>query len=52
MLHRISIDELKAMARNGPERATLNHPCGANYVIRLQKGRLRLGKEILILSPI
>jgi len=39
-----NIDELKAMARNGPNRPTLNHPCGANYVIRPDKRRLRLAE--------
>ena len=39
-----NIDELKAMARNGPERPSLNHPCGANYVIRPDKRRLRLAE--------
>ena len=32
------------MARNGPNRPTLNAPCGANYVIRPDKRRLRLAE--------
>ena len=32
------------MVRNGPVRPTLNHPCGANYVIRPDKRRLRLAE--------
>ena len=37
-----NIEELKQIARNGPVRADVNAPCGANYVIRPDARRLRL----------
>jgi len=39
-----NIDELRQMVLNGPSRATLSQPCGANYVIRPDKRRLRLAE--------
>ncbi len=39
-----NIDDLKQMVLNGPVRTSLNHPCGANYVIRPDKRRLRLAE--------
>ena len=42
-----NIDELKQIARNGPTRPDVNAPCGANYVIRPDNRRLRLGSDNL-----
>ncbi len=39
-----NIEELKQMVRYGPFRATLSQPCGANYVIRPDKRRIRLAE--------
>ena len=39
-----NIDELRRIVRVGPERQTLKSPCGANYVIRPDKRRIRLVK--------
>ncbi|RQD84147.1 MAG: DNA-directed RNA polymerase subunit A' [Methanocalculus sp. MSAO_Arc2] len=39
---RENIEELRSMVLVGPERPTLRHPCGANYVIRPDNRRLRL----------
>jgi DNA-directed RNA polymerase subunit A' len=39
-----NIEELKQMVQNGPVRISLNQPCGANYVIRPDKRRLRLAE--------
>ncbi|HOL40652.1 MAG TPA: DNA-directed RNA polymerase subunit A', partial [Methanospirillum sp.] len=39
-----NIDELRRIVRVGPERPTLRSPCGANYVIRPDKRRIRLVK--------
>ncbi|MDD1707729.1 MAG: DNA-directed RNA polymerase subunit A', partial [Methanoregulaceae archaeon] len=39
-----NIEELKQMVMNGPVRTSLNQPCGANYVIRPDKRRLRLAE--------
>ncbi len=39
-----NIEELRQMALNGPSRAALDQPCGANYVIRPDKRRLRLAE--------
>ncbi|MDD1720085.1 MAG: DNA-directed RNA polymerase subunit A', partial [Methanoregulaceae archaeon] len=37
-----NIEEFRVMVKNGPNRPTLNDPCGANYVIRSDKRRLKL----------
>ncbi|NLV27715.1 MAG: DNA-directed RNA polymerase subunit A' [Methanomicrobiales archaeon] len=37
-----NIDELRRIVRVGPERPDLKSPCGANYVIRPDKRRIRL----------
>jgi len=42
-----NIEELKQIVRNGPERPDVNSPCGANYVIRPDNRRLRLGADNL-----
>ncbi|MFY9981310.1 MAG: DNA-directed RNA polymerase subunit A', partial [Methanoregula sp.] len=42
-----NIEELKQIARNGPVRPDVNAPCGANYVIRPDNRRLRLGADNL-----
>jgi DNA-directed RNA polymerase subunit A' len=42
-----NIEELKQIARTGPVRADVNAPCGANYVIRPDNRRLRLGADNL-----
>ncbi len=39
-----NIEELRQMVLNGPSRAALDQPCGANYVIRPDKRRLRLAE--------
>ena len=39
-----NIEEIKEMVRIGPFRPTLKSPCGANYVIRPDKKRLRLAE--------
>ncbi|HOP66501.1 MAG: DNA-directed RNA polymerase subunit A' [Methanoregulaceae archaeon] len=39
-----NIEELRQMTLNGPVRASLDDPCGANYVIRPDKRRLRLAE--------
>ena len=39
-----NIEELRQMVLNGPSRPTLDQPCGANYVIRPDKRRLRLAE--------
>ncbi|MDD1709496.1 MAG: DNA-directed RNA polymerase subunit A' [Methanoregulaceae archaeon] len=39
-----NIEELKQMVLNGPVRTNLDQPCGANYVIRPDKRRLRLAE--------
>jgi DNA-directed RNA polymerase subunit A' len=39
-----NIDELRQMVMNGYERISLTQPCGANYVIRPDKRRLRLAE--------
>jgi len=39
-----NIEELRQMVRYGPHRASLSDPCGANYVIRPDKRRLRLAE--------
>lgn len=42
-----NIEELKGIARTGPNRPDVNSPCGANYVIRPDNRRLRLGADNL-----
>ena len=42
-----NIEELKQIARNRPVRPDVNAPCGANYVIRPDNRRLRLGTDNL-----
>lgn len=42
-----NIEESKGIARNGPVRPDVNAPCGANYVIRPDTRRLRLGADNL-----
>ena len=42
-----NIEELKQIARTGPVRPDVNAPCGANYVIRPDNRRLRLGADNL-----
>jgi len=37
-----NIEEVRQMVLNGPERPTITAPCGANYVIRPDKRRVRL----------
>jgi DNA-directed RNA polymerase subunit A' len=39
-----NIEELRQIVRNGPARRSLSQPCGANYVIRPDKRRLRLAE--------
>jgi DNA-directed RNA polymerase subunit A' len=39
-----NIEELRRIVRVGPERPDLKSPCGANYVIRPDKRRIRLVK--------
>jgi DNA-directed RNA polymerase subunit A' len=39
-----NIEELRQMVLNGPSRTALDRPCGANYVIRPDKRRLRLAE--------
>jgi DNA-directed RNA polymerase subunit A' len=39
-----NIDELRRIVRVGPDRPDLKSPCGANYVIRPDKRRIRLVK--------
>ena len=39
-----NIEELKQMVRYGPFRSSLIQPCGANYVIRPDKRRIRLAE--------
>ncbi|MDH7491590.1 MAG: DNA-directed RNA polymerase subunit A' [Methanolinea sp.] len=39
-----NIEELRQMVRNGPVRRSLSRPCGANYVIRPDKRRMRLAE--------
>ena len=39
-----NIEELKRIVRVGPDRPDLKFPCGANYVIRPDKRRIRLVK--------
>ncbi|HOS81414.1 MAG TPA: DNA-directed RNA polymerase subunit A' [Methanolinea sp.] len=39
-----NIEELRQMVRNGPVRRSLSQPCGANYVIRPDKRRMRLAE--------
>jgi len=42
-----NIEELRQIVRNGPTRPDVNAPCGANYVIRPDNRRLRLGADNL-----
>jgi DNA-directed RNA polymerase subunit A' len=42
-----NLEELKQIVRNGPIRSSVNAPCGANYVIRPDNRRLRLGADNL-----
>lgn len=42
-----NIEELRQIVRNGPVRPDVNAPCGANYVIRPDNRRLRLGADNL-----
>ena len=42
-----NIEESKGIARNGPVPPDVNAPCGANYVIRPDTRRLRLGADNL-----
>ena len=42
-----NIEELKQIVRTGPVRPDVNAPCGANYVIRPDNRRLRLGTDNL-----
>jgi DNA-directed RNA polymerase subunit A' len=42
-----NIEELRQIARTGPVRQDVNSPCGANYVIRPDNRRLRLGADNL-----
>jgi DNA-directed RNA polymerase subunit A' len=42
-----NIEELRQIVRTGPVRADVNCPCGANYVIRPDNRRLRLGADNL-----
>ncbi|MCK9580588.1 MAG: DNA-directed RNA polymerase subunit A' [Methanoregula sp.] len=42
-----NIEELKQIVRTGPLRPDVNSPCGANYVIRPDNRRLRLGADNL-----
>jgi DNA-directed RNA polymerase subunit A' len=42
-----NIEDLKQIARTGPVRPDVNAPCGANYVIRPDNRRLRLGADNL-----
>jgi DNA-directed RNA polymerase subunit A' len=42
-----NIEELRQIVRTGPERPDVNCPCGANYVIRPDNRRLRLGADNL-----
>ena len=42
-----NLEELKQIVRNGPVRPDVNAPCGANYVIRPDNRRLRLGADNL-----
>ena len=42
-----NIEELRQIVRTGPVRADVNSPCGANYVIRPDNRRLRLGADNL-----
>ena len=42
-----NIEELRQIVRTGPERPDVNAPCGANYVIRPDNRRLRLGADNL-----
>jgi DNA-directed RNA polymerase subunit A' len=37
-----NIEEVRQMVLNGPERPTIDAPCGANYVIRPDRRRVRL----------
>jgi DNA-directed RNA polymerase subunit A' len=37
-----NIEEVRQMVLNGPERTSINSPCGANYVIRPDRRRVRL----------
>jgi len=39
-----NIEELRQLVRNGPFRESLLQPCGANYVIRPDKRRIRLAE--------
>ena len=39
-----NIEELRQMVRTGPARHSLSDPCGANYVIRPDKRRIRLAE--------
>jgi DNA-directed RNA polymerase subunit A' len=39
-----NIDELRQIVKIGPERPSMKSPCGANYVIRPDKRRIRLVK--------
>jgi len=39
-----NIEELRQMVRTGPTRHSLSDPCGANYVIRPDKRRIRLAE--------
>jgi DNA-directed RNA polymerase subunit A' len=42
-----NLEELRSMARRGPYRPTLSNPCGANYVIRPDKRRIKLAEGVL-----
>src|SRR5512136_2769866 len=42
-----NIEELRQIVRNGFSRPNVNAPCGANYVIRPDNRRLRLGADNL-----
>ncbi|HUU76431.1 MAG TPA: DNA-directed RNA polymerase subunit A' [Methanoregulaceae archaeon] len=39
-----NIEELRQLVMNGPVRVSLDQPCGANYVIRPDKRRMRLAE--------
>jgi DNA-directed RNA polymerase subunit A' len=42
-----NIEEMRELVLRGPERKSLKEPCGANYVIRPDNRRLRLGGDNL-----
>jgi DNA-directed RNA polymerase subunit A' len=37
-----NIEEVRCMVLNGPERSSINNPCGANYAIRPDNRRVRI----------